>query len=254
MPQANLPIDWIFSSLLLSLRIAPMFAFAPPFSLTRMPALFRVFLGVGLAICVIGWNPNAYGLRDLSPGVIVASSIRELALGMVFVLVLQLMFAALYTAGRALDIQAGFGLAMVINPATGEQSPLIGTLLAYAAASVFFAVDGQADLLRIVRASLDVLPLGASGPDFSIGRLTSFTSIIFMLAFGAAGGVILCLFLADLSIAFLSRTVPQMNVLVLGLQVKTLLVLVALPVAFGVAGALLARMVAVTLQAIPGLL
>jgi len=48
--------------------------------------------------------------------------------------------------------------------------------------------------------------------------------------------------------------VPQMNVLVLGLQVKTILILVVLPTTFGFAGALLARLARVTLEALPGLM
>ena len=36
---------------------------------------------------------------------------------------------------------------------------------------------------------------------------------VFVTAFGVAGGVMLALFLTDLAIALLSRTVPQMNVL-----------------------------------------
>jgi flagellar biosynthetic protein FliR len=68
------------------------------------------------------------------------------------------------------------------------------------------------------------------------------------------GGAILVLFVADLSIAMLSRTVPQMNVLVLGLQVKSLLILLVMPAVFGVSGALLVRMARMTLEGILRLL
>jgi flagellar biosynthesis protein FliR len=253
-PPVDLHVGWIFSSLLLSLRLSPMFAFAPPFSLTQVPVLFRVFFGMGLAACMVGALPAPPVLASFSPAFLALASVREFALGMIFVLALQLMFGALYVAGRTLDIQAGFGLAGVINPGTGEQNPLIGTLFAYAAAAVFFALDGQAELLRIVRASLDAIPLGAGDFPTTLSGLTSFVSVLFLVAFGVAGGGILCLFLADLSIAMLSRTVPQMNVLILGLQVKTLLVLLILPTTFGFAGVLLARMAAITLQSIPRLL
>ncbi|HEY2710727.1 MAG TPA: flagellar biosynthetic protein FliR [Caulobacteraceae bacterium] len=252
--EIGLSVEWIFSSFLLSLRLAPVFAFAPPFSMTQVPVLFRSLFGVGLAACMISTSPPSALISDLSLGSLVLSSVRELALGMIFVLALQMMFAALYVAGRTLDIQSGFGLAVVINPATGEQDPLIGTLFAYAAAATFFAMNGHADLLRIVRASLDAIPLGSGGFPTSIVRMTSFISTMFVVAFGVAGGAILCLFLADLSIAMLSRTVPQMNVLILGLQVKTLLILLVLPATLGFTGALLARMVAITLQSIPELL
>ena len=75
-------------------------------------------------------------------------------------------------------------------------------------------------------------------------------SIIFSLGLGVAGGTILCLFIADLAITALSRTVPQMNVLVLGFQAKTLLMLFALPTSLGLSAALLARMIRVALETI----
>lgn len=246
--------DWAFSSLLLSLRISPVFALAPPFSLTRIPPLFRVLFGLGIAATLVAANPGVARLPGLDAGTLVAVGARELALGAMFVLAFQMMFAALYVAGRTLDIQAGFGLALLIDPTTRTQTPMVGTLFAYAAAAVFFAMDGHAELLRIMAASLQAIPLGAGGLPHSLAPLASFISVVFLSAFGVAGGAILVLFIADLAIAVLSRTVPQMNVLILGLQVKGILVLLVLPATFGFAGALFARMVRITLEALPRLI
>ena len=88
----------------------------------------------------------------------------------------------------------------------------------------------------------------------SIERVTAFMSVTFVMAFGVAGGSILVLFLIDMSIAFLSRTVPQMNVLILGFQVKTIALLLVLPTSFGIGGVLLIRMMSMVLHAIPRLL
>jgi flagellar biosynthetic protein FliR len=247
-------IDWVFSSVLLSLRVAPVFALAPPFTLTQVPPMFRALFGVGIAACLVASDPAAARLTDLGLATIVITAARELLLGGVIVMAFQVMFGALYVAGRALDIQAGFGLALLIDPTSNSQTPLIGTLLAYTAGAVFFAMDGHAELLRVIGASLHAIPLGTGALPVSLDRLTGFVSLSFLIAFGVAGGSILCLFLADVAIAVLSRTVPQMNVLILGLQVKTIVLLVVLPTSFGFAGVLLARLVRVTLEAIPGLL
>lgn len=252
--QANDLVGWVFSSLLLSLRISPVFALAPPFSLTRVPALFRVFFGVAIAASLVAANPAAAAITDFSAGFLIATAVRELMLGSIFVLAFQLMFGALYMAGRTIDIQAGYGLALLIDPATKGQAPLVGTLFVYAAGAIFFAMDGHADLLRILATSLDAIPLGAWEIPNSLSPLMGLISAVFLTAFGVAGGTILCLFLADLAIAALVRTAPQMNALVLGFQVKTFLLLLVLPVTFGVAGALLARLAVLTLEALPRLL
>ena len=251
---SELPLGWVFSSLLLSLRISPVFALAPPFTFAQVPVLFRVLFGIGIAACIAASDPAAAQVSDLSPGHLVVAGVGELALGSVFVLAFQLMFAALYVAGRMLDIQAGFGLALVIDPSSQAQTPMIGTLLVYGAAAVFFGLNGHADLLRILHASLEAIPIGGWRFPGSIGPVTAFISALFLAGFGVVGGAVLCLFLADVAIAMLSRTVPQMNVLILGLQVKGLLILAVLPVTFGFAGALLTRMARITLEALPRLI
>ena len=248
-------VSRVCSCLLLGLRVAPVFALAPPFSQIRTPASFRVLFGLGVSACLVAADPALVQINDLSLGNLIMVGARELLLGIVFVMAFQLMFGMLYLAGRTIDIQAGFGLAMLIDPTSKVQTPLVGTLFAYAASVVFFAVGGHQDLLRLMEASLRAIPLGTGHLQLSgLARVATFMGVLSMTSFGVAGGAILSLFLVDAAIALLSRTVPQMNVLVLGFQVKTLLLLLVLPAAFGGSGALFARMTTITLEAIPGLL
>jgi flagellar biosynthetic protein FliR len=245
---------WIASSLVLGLRIAPVFSFAPPFTLTRIPLLFRILLGLGLSASLVVANPQSAMLHSTELPQVVTAAVRELGLGLMFVLAFQLVFGAIYVAGRTIDIQAGYGLALLIDPTSQAQTPLIGTLFAYAAAAMFFAVNGHLELLRLLGASLDAIPVGSWTMPDSIARVAAFLALTFAMAFGVAGAAILTLFLIDVSIALLSRTVPQMNVLVLGFQVKTIVLLLVLPVCFGLGGALLLRLMTTTLHALPGLL
>src|SRR5262252_2115767 len=47
-------------------------------------------------------------------------------------------FAAFQLAGRLLDLQLGFGVATLIDPATRGHAPLLGTLLSMAGVALFF--------------------------------------------------------------------------------------------------------------------
>ena len=79
-------------------------------------------------------------------------------------------------------------------------------------------------------------------------------SLSFLLAFGIAAIPMLALFLTDLTIAIMSRTLPQMNVLLLGFQAKTIVLLLFLPVTFSVSAMLFFRLIRATLTAIPALI
>jgi flagellar biosynthesis protein FliR len=239
---------FVLSSLALSLRIAPVFVFAPPFSLMRAPKLFLWLMALGLAGMLVGTFPETARLPDASLGTLLVASARELAVGAVPVLTLQLMFGALYMVGRTIDIQSGFGMSLLADPTTRGQKPLIGTLFAYLAGMSFFAMSGHLDLLRFFSASLELVPLGGVGARPAIAALTSYMFSIFLMAFGVGAAAILALFLADISIAALSRTVPQLNALLLGIQVKAILVLLAVPVAIGLSGVLLMQMCTAALK------
>lgn len=247
--------NWATASVLLALRIGPAFAFAPPFTLTRVPVLFRVLLALGLAACMVGAHPAAAAAVDqpTTTGLLLIA-MRELMLGGVVAMAFQIVFAALYFAGRSIDIQAGYGLAMLIDPTTKAQTPLVGTILAYAAGAIFFAMDGHGALLRLLAASLQTIPLGAWTPPETLDHLTRFIALAFLTGLGVTGGLMLALFLTDAAIALLSRTTPQMNVLMLGFQLKAIVLLVVLPLTLGVGGAVMTRMMVSLLEGLPGLM
>jgi flagellar biosynthetic protein FliR len=245
--------DWVLGSLLLGLRIAPVLGFAPPFTLTRTPPVFRLLLGLGLAGLITAWRPPVLG-GEVQAGWLVGAAARELFIGLTFVTGLQLMFGAIYLAGRTVDVQAGFGLAGLIDPTSSAQIPLVGSFLAYLAGAIFFAMDGHLELLGLLAATVDAAPIGTAAPPESLAQLTSLIGAVMAISLGVTGAAILALFLADLAITLLSRTVPQMNVLMLGFQVKTLLLLVVLTLSAGVWGALLTRLARVTLEGLPRLL
>lgn len=244
----------MLSSLALSLRIAPVFLFAPPFTLMRVPKLFLWLMGMGFAAMLVGAFPGTARLPDAKLATLLVASVRELTLGAIPVLSLQLMFGALYMVGRTIDIQSGFGLSLLIDPTTRSQRPMIGTIFAYLAGMSFFAMSGHMELIRFFSASLDLVPLGGDRASAGLVPLTSYMFSIFLMAFGVGAAAIIALFLADISIAALSRTVPQLNALLLGIQVKAILVLLAVPVAVGLSGVLLLQMCTEALRAMARLI
>ena len=240
--------DRALATLLVSLRIAPMLGFAPPFTLMRVPGTIRLLLAIGLAGWLVAAHPAQTWQSDFRTTGLFMTALTELMLGIALALALQLAFAALLTAGRAIDLQAGFGFATLIDPTTRGQMPITGTLFVYATGAIFFATSGPADLLGIWNASVLQVPLGAAPLGGNVAALGTYISAVFLMAFGAGGLAMVVLFLIDLAIAFMSRTLPQMNVLMLGFQVKTLAMLLILPLALALSTSLFLRMLRYALQ------
>lgn len=245
--------ETLVAILLVTLRVGPTLMFAPPFTYLRIPATVRFLLAFALAGWIVAALPGGAPLIAVSEGVLVDAAASELFIGIALAPCLQIAFGAILTAGRLVDFQVGFGLALLADPSLRTQMPLTGTLLVYAAGAVFFLAGGFTDLLAIWSKSVDLIPIGQPVSEISLASLLRFISGVFVLALGLVGLVILTLLLIDVVIAFLSRTLPQMNVLVLGFQVKTIALLLTLPFVFSLSGALFLRIVRLAIDSTPQL-
>jgi len=240
----------LLAIMLATLRLGPTLAFAPPFTLIRVPAPARVILAVALAASVPSLTMPPPGLQMSTA--LIALAAAELFLGITMALALQLSFGMIAFAGRALDIQTGFGLAFLIDPTTRAQTPLIGAIYEYAAAAVFFTTSGPADVIAVFAQSFRRIPIGGVGIPRDLGPLVEYLAALTVLSLGIVGIAIVALFLIDLVVAMLSRTLPQMNVLVLGFQLKAVTTLILLPVTLGLAGAIIARIVRLATETMLG--
>jgi len=239
--------------LLVSLRIAPALAFAPPFTLLRIPVPVRVLLSLTLAMALVEGQP-AGAMAALEQGQsLLALAVGELVAGVAIALSLQIAFAAVAWAGGVVDAQAGFGFALLADPANQTEMPLAGTIFSYATALVFFAMGGPYDLLALWHGSLAALPVGHGLAGADMGGLSALLGGAVMLALGLFGLLMLVMFLLDLVIGFMSRTLPQMNMLLLGFQVKSLAMLLVLPIALALSTGLALRLLRLALDNAPRL-
>ncbi|MBC8731574.1 flagellar biosynthetic protein FliR [Paraburkholderia sp. UCT2] len=225
--------SWTLGVLLLSLRIGPVFVLAPPFSQTQVPARVRVCFVLALAACLAhSAAPEVY----MDGAALLIAAAAELMLGLAICFAFQAAFAALTFAGRVLDVQAGYGLAMVIDPGSRAQAPLFGTILTLVAGLLFFASGGHLELVRLLMALTSVIPVGYARVAVTPDALIGYFGIALGVGLSVIAAAMVTLFLIDVAIAFLSRALPQMNALMLGLQVKV----IATPVMMALSAGLLA--------------
>ncbi|KGB98419.1 flagellar biosynthetic protein FliR [Burkholderia cepacia] len=243
-------IGWTMSALLLSLRIGPVFVLAPPFSQMQVPARVRICLVLAMSACLAKTvTASVYA----SGGALLNAALSELALGLTIAFAFQAAFAALSFAGRVLDVQAGYGLAMVIDPGSRGQSPMFGTILSFVAGLIFFATGGHLELLRLLAVLTNVMPVGHADLLGAPQDFIRYFSLIMTSGLSAVAAVMITLFLIDLSIAFLSRALPQMNALMLGLQVKTIATLVVMALSAGLLAPVAMRVTRAALDFVPSL-
>ncbi len=205
------------------------------FSGRNVPAQFKIGISVFVAfIAFVGAGTQSPVAMD---SMYVLLIIREILVGLCLGFVAYMFFTIVQIAGSFIDIQIGFGIANVIDPMTGTQSPVIGNLKFMVASMLFLSLNGHHYLLEAIMRSYEWIPLNNEtfakfyGGQISDFMVKSFSSV-FALSFQMAAPLIVAMFLTDVGLGLLARVAPQFNIFVIGLPVKLLLGLIMLVLLF----------------------
>lgn len=215
-------IDSILANfLLIFIRLTSFFLVAPVFNMRGVPNIFKLGLSFFVSLLVV----QVIGIHTeiTFDGNYILLLIKEVLVGILLGFVAALFMYALQIAGGLIDLMMGFALANVIDPQTGTQAPIMGNFKYMIAILIMLATDGHHLLLRGILNSYIFVPLQEmiSFSDGSISQMViHFFVNSFVIALQIAAPLAASLFLMDVALGLISRTVPQMNMFVVGIPVK----------------------------------
>lgn len=214
-------LTYLPSFLLCLVRLSCFFFTAPIFSYPGMPAQYKIGLSCILAyLAAVTLHVTSIGLNDTFILLILKEALVGLSMGFVT----GLFFFAVQMAGSFIDLQMGLSMASVINPESGQQSPLTGQLLYGFMILFLFTVDAHHMLINGVLDSFQTIPIDRLSLGAASGDLAHYITQVFLSSFAAALQMALpivgSLFLVDVAVGIVARTVPQLNVFVVGLPLK----------------------------------
>lgn len=211
--------------LLVFARIAGVFIQAPVFSSRSFPSSAKTAFAVWLTIVLWFVTPASPDLPNSMLGFLVLLA-AEAAFGFLIGFVCNIIFLALQSAGEIIDLQMGLSVASALDPVFGAVISVIGRLSFFFALIVFLAMDGHHLILTAFQQSFSYIPAGKmanfSSPGLVI-QLMELSSLLWTIAIKIAAPVVLLIFLSDFTFGIVSRVAPQVNVFMLGFQVKPML-------------------------------
>lgn len=216
-------------------RLSGLFIAAPIFSSRQVPARFKVFLVVVLSAAMAFFVPAKFPIETGTPLIFLWAMVLELLIGYVIGFVAYMVLSGIQLAGQLMDMQMGFAIVNVIDPQSGAQIPLMGNLSQTLALLVYLAMNGHYFLLQGLVDSYKYVPvLGLSLGQAFMDEITRMTIAMFVIAIKISAPIVIAVLTGDIAMGFIARTVPQMNVFVVGMPVKIilglLLLLVMLPI------------------------
>lgn len=207
-----------------------------------IPVKIRGLIALSLAMLV---TPTLLGTFVPPPSTVLDLAwliVGELTVGATLGIGLAVLLGGLELAGDVIDQQAGFSLGQVFNPASGEMSTQSGTFLVTLMTVVLIAVEPfgiEEQMIRGVLETFRVIPPGEASFSPAIAEIiVGLGQQGIVLAVKVAAPLIAVASLVSVMLGFLGASVPQVNVLVLGLAVRAGVSLFVLMVCVGPASEL----------------
>ena len=207
--------------LLIFVRVSAFFVTIPLFSYKTIPSQLKIVLAFVLSwMMYYTFSIEAFTIN----GDYLLLVLKEAVVGLVLGLVVYIVFSAVQIAGGFIDFQMGFAMANIVDPQTGAQSPLMGQFFNFLLLLVFLAINGHHLVLDGIFYSYQFMPMDQFFPKFgdaeSVEYIMKLFVAVFAIAFQMSAPIIATLFLVTLALGITGKTVPQLNIFVVGFPIK----------------------------------
>jgi len=218
--------------LLLLTRVSGIFMLAPFFGSLNIPVYIRA--GAALAISVVLFpvvDQSALIKAPATVAVYALAVLTELFVGWLIGFVAYISFSAIHMAGKIMDMQVGFSIVNVMDPTSGQQIPLIGSFLYNLGLIIFLVTNGHHMIIAALFESFRVVPLlgMTANPDLTM-LIANFTAGIFSTGMKIAMPVTFAILLTNVALGVLARTMPQLNIFVVGVPMQIIVGLFVLSI------------------------
>lgn len=202
------------------LRISALLLAAPLVSLKVVSVRIRVAIALVLTVFI-------YPMLELpvidpvsAPGLMLI--IRELLIGLLFAVVLQVVNAALVVAGQTLSMSMGLGMAQTVDPNIGRV-PVLASFLVVMSTLIFLSIGGHLILIELILMSFEAMPIGGDINFFeTVANFMEWTAMVFLGAVLIALPIMLTMMLVNLCIGIVTRAAPALNIFAVGFPAMVL--------------------------------
>lgn len=224
MISISIPLLQLQIFFLIFFRVAAILMSMPIINGNSIPFLFKFGLALGASIVLFPLlDLKVFPvLTELSSFVV--GAVGEILLGVIIGMAVNLIFVGLQIAGQLSGYQMGMALAEVIDPADGEQIPLLAQFFQIFAFLIFLTVNAHHWFLRALADSFHLVPpLGFKLSGSLIEQLMRVAGNMFVIAIKVGAPVIAALLLTTIALGLIARTVPQMNVFFVAMPLKIMI-------------------------------
>ncbi|KGN03400.1 flagellar biosynthesis protein FlhB [Clostridium novyi A str. 4570] len=234
-------VAYFLGVFLVSLRMFSFVEVVPVFFPKGTPNIVKIMFSVILGFMLITGIDYSYVNNINGNFQFILYCLIEISTGLTFGFITNMCFSCIRYAGSFMDLQVGFAMMSMFDPTSNSNVTLIERMLYWFSLVVFIIVDGPNMIIKILIESFNVIHIGKFilNQNSAMHVIDVFTRY-FQLGIRIAIPIVLIIILTDLTMGLVAKTVPQLNVMILGMPVKIVLGLgvlaLSLPVILNIIG------------------
>jgi len=227
--------NFIFFSFVL-MRMSGFVLLNPIFARKNVPGMVKTGLTIALTVIVYAAVepkvilPNTF----LEYGILL---LKEFSIGYVVGFVISLFSMVVIFAGDFIDMQQGMSMSKVFDAQSNSSLSLSSTYYNILYMLLFFTMDAHIALIHILITSYEVVPFGQVVFSQELAKsILDIFSLCIVFAIKFSFPIVAIEFLSSMGMGILMKTIPQINVFVVDIQLKifvgmTMMVLLFTPMA-----------------------
>ncbi len=246
--------QYILVFALVLVRVGFVVAFLPVFGSRMVPLSIKAAMILILSLIFTPLLVSRVHVPETTWGFIL-QTVPEALLGLSMAFLIRLILAGVQFSGQLLGFQMGFGVANVIDPATGVESPVLSQMVYLVALLLFLLFDLHHYFLLALGESFKFFPPGMIAPSKGVFLLlVERGEEIFRLGLKLLSPVLAILLLLQIALGIVARFVPQINVMMISFPLTIALGLFFFGLTFELLGLTLKPSYEGAIQGLPALM
>jgi len=215
---------------LVLLRVSAIIVTIPVISEASVPVKIKASLSIIIAVIIFPMvAPQMPPIKNIHFIQLIFLMIGEVLIGITIGFVARLVFAAIQIAGDIIGFQMGFSVANVIDPLSSVQVSVI-TQLQYLIALLLFLTMNAHHLFfqAIIQSYALIVPLSFHFSGQLMQFIFDISREMFVVALKIAAPIMAVMIFTNVALGVVARTVPQMNIFIVGFPLQIALGLIFL--------------------------
>ena len=227
--------DYFLAIFLIFLRVGAFLMLGRIFFPSGTPGTVKAFFAFILSYMIIGGIDYSVVNSIDNNFLLMFYCVNEVMTGIILAMIVNICFDFIKFAGAWMDTHIGLSMINLFDASSQSTSTLLSNIFHWIGIMVFFLIDGHYMLIKSLIESFQVVSLGTTIIyQETINQVFLSISQYFIIGLKIAIPIVLIIIIADVCMGLVSRSVPQLNVMILGMPLKILVgflcIIIAMPI------------------------